>query len=290
MKDIGYIRINRLRKILVKPVDENLRIKSQNKHNFLEVLKNTYFIIRNNRTFYRKKTDLANSTKIEFMQNLQHDIRTPTATISILANRLFLNETDVYKKEMLSILDTSIKKVLDICNTIICFNNLDIIEKSHHNDHINIKKMAQDIIDINRSIIFIKPVTLHLNIDNYIPEKIKGNFFKTRSILSNLIENAIKFTHEGRISLFISVEKQSSTHITLKFDIIDTGIGIDENRLQTIFEKNTYFKINNQNHQSSGLGLYFVKKFIGELNGELKVESVLGKGTHFSILLSFILS
>ena len=126
-----------------------------------------------------------------------------------------------------------------------------------------------------------------IDIDEEIPELIRGNSVRLSQILMNLIGNACKFTEEGDIYVNAQLKNISSNKATISFSIKDTGIGIAHSKQETIFDEFSQGSKQNYNYQGSGLGLPIVRKLLALSNSDIKLESELGEGSTFSFDLTY---
>ncbi len=248
-------------------------------------LKNT----QNELFIAKEKAEAANEAKTEFVQNMQHDIRTPAAGMWGVLDALTRAETDNHKKEALNMALTASKRLLDLCNDAVEFGDLSgnarpVLEKS-----LNIRDLAQSIIELNKPAAFAKDLVIRFKADASIPAYILSDEFRISRILVNLMGNAIKFTNEGEVSLSLKATVDEKTRYGLLTIVIkDTGIGIATNKIETIYGKFTRGVASNTNqYPGTGLGLYVVKTFIDELNGDIEVQSYENEGSSFKLSIPF---
>jgi CheY-like chemotaxis protein len=129
-------------------------------------------------------------------------------------------------------------------------------------------------LDLFKPIIEEKNLELQLNIDSKVPENIIGDPFRLRQVLSNLISNAVKFTHEGKIAVNAVVEEEYSGNLTLQISVEDTGVGIPKHKLESIFNSFTQAEEStSRKYGGSGLGTTIAKQLVTLMNGEIWVES-----------------
>ena len=131
-----------------------------------------------------------------------------------------------------------------------------------------------------------KGLIFETKIDQNIPRALYGDKVRLRSILTNILNNAVKYTQEGSITFEASILKQTATHVTLEFKISDTGIGIKPENLNKLFE--SFERFDQKIHygiEGSGLGLAISNGYIHLMGGEIKVESTYQQGSTFTIIL-----
>lgn len=232
--------------------------------------------------------ETANLLKTEFIQNMQHDIRTPASGIWGMLNYLEETEQDLERKELLTLTCDSAKCLLDICNELIEFDEINRHEFPEISRKIDLRQLVENVIALNQAAAFQKKLILQSSVDQNLPHLLGGDTYRVSRILINLIGNAIKFTHTGSVSIHAELESTTEKKILVLFKIQDTGIGIQQEKQDYIFEK--FVRLNPSNrgqYKGSGLGLQIVKQFTQELGGKVTLDSELGKGTTFYITLPF---
>ncbi|MFM2321868.1 MAG: hypothetical protein RLZZ225_21 [Pseudomonadota bacterium] len=238
--------------------------------------------------------DAANRAKTEFLANMSHDIRTPLTGIiglsQLLAYRLVLTED----KEDLYLIRQASERLLSLLNDILNVASLENINEAE------IKLESFSLVDLSKALksllapaAKLKELSLHVEVDISTSENILSDRIKLERILLNLVNNAIKFTKKGEVSLSIkelALSPQRADGISVEFTISDTGIGIPADKLVYIFDH--FFRVKpsfEEQNQGYGVGLYIVKKFVNLLGGEIEVKSEVGVGTKFSFVLFMIL-
>lgn len=226
-------------------------------------------------------SELASKLKDDFILNMEHDIRTPLSAINMISAQMTENETDTYKREKLADIATCSKEIMDYCyNTIeylkARFSSEPIIEKKF-----DLNKLIDRIVGIEKPVYENKKLAFSLKIDNNVPNILIGDDFRLERILINLVNNAIKFTHKGFVSLEVKfVRFITNREIVIQFIIEDSGIGIHESKLNIIYEKFArVFSSNKGLYKGQGLGLTIVKKFTDDMEGEIELQSTLNVGT-----------
>ncbi len=237
----------------------------------------------------KDKAEAANIAKTEFVQNMQHDIRTPSAGMWGVLDMLTKTETDSHKKEVLNMALSASKRLLDLCNDAVEFGDLSgnarpVLEKT-----LNLRDLAQSVVELNKPAAFAKDLVIHFKVDASVPMHILSDEFRISRILVNLVGNAIKFTNKGTVTLNLKAKVDEDTRRgLLTIEIKDTGIGIAAHKIESIYEKFTRAVASNTNkYPGTGLGLYVVKTFIDELNGDIEVNSYENEGSSFKLSIPF---
>lgn len=239
----------------------------------------------------KKAKDVAENIarqKSEFLANMSHEIRTPMNSVIGFTEILDKEIQNPLHKEYLSSIKKGGDSLLRIINDILDLSKIEAGKLEIKQESINPTNMFLEIESIFHSKIISKNITFIVEIDKTIPKYIIMDGVRIRQILFNLIGNAIKFTEKGHIKL--KVENVYKDNIKSKIDLIfsveDTGIGIDENNLKSIF--NAFEQVKNQDvakYGGTGLGLAICAKLVHMMNGEIEVQSEKNKGSIFRVIL-----
>lgn len=228
-----------------------------------------------------------NQAKLQFIRNMQHDIRTPFSGILGMANLLYEQETDTEKKAMISTLTTSAEELLNYCNDIIDYANIENGQIAVIDRLFDFKKLARSVYNLEMPAAKNKNVELSFEYDDALAENLVGDPFRLQRILINLVGNAIKFTEKGAVKFKISKirEYKHQRSLIVSMRVEDTGIGIPESQQDMIFEKMTRVSPSNKGlYRGHGFGLKIVRQFTQELDGDLNLESTCGQGTAVTVV------
>ncbi|MDF2867287.1 MAG: putative Histidine kinase [Gammaproteobacteria bacterium] len=237
----------------------------------------------------KEQAETANQLKSEFIRNMEHDIRTPFGGIWGLANILYEQESDQTKKELLGDIANSAKELLDYCNSILDFSKVEagtlpVLEKKF-----NLPELVNGVIAIEKPAIAIKHLQFEFEYDSALPTILLGDPYRLKRILINLISNSVKFTNDGHINFKVKlVKKTDSRRMIIRFIVEDSGIGMQQEKQNLIYEKFVRLTSSNQGiYKGLGLGLRVVKQFMDEMGGDIELNSALGKGTIFICTIPF---
>lgn len=227
----------------------------------------------------REAAEEASRMKDLFMANMSHELRTPlNAVIGFLREMLYSNQLDADNTHMAERslanskrLQMLITSVLDLSR--IAVGSLELVVAD-----VNLYTLAQDVMEDLIPQAQAKSLELSLDIAPDLPERVQHDEERLIQIISNLIVNAIKYTHEGRVKLSL----RPSDNQQLLIEVFDTGIGIPDHMQSYIFEDFAQLDKQSQN-QGAGIGLSIVRKLIELMHGTISIESVVGSHTIFTV-------
>jgi signal transduction histidine kinase/CheY-like chemotaxis protein len=224
--------------------------------------------------------------KNNFIANFSHEIRMPINTISgstILLESSNLSQSQLYN---LKVIQSTNEKLKYMINDILDLSKIETGFLSILENEINLIDELQTIIDIYAKKCEYKGLTLETEIDRKCPKYVISDKFRLAQVSGNLIGNAIKFTNSGSVSLKVKVISKTKKIAKLEFTVEDTGIGIEKDKIDFIFD--SFYQINNkQANKGAGLGLAIVKRLAEALGGTINVTSELDKGSIFTVVLPF---
>lgn len=231
----------------------------------------------------RHEADLANNYKTEFLANMSHEIRTPLNGVIGFSDLLIQTELNANQKEYTKIINSSAKSLLEVVNNILDFSKIEAGKIEIENEIVNLKELETQVIDIVKFQIEQKKLKLEISNSADIPNFILSDSLRLKQILVNLLGNAIKFTNKGKIEFKIeTINIFENNKQTLRFSIIDTGIGIEFKNQKKIFEAFTQEdSTTTRKFGGSGLGLPISNKILNLMNSNLQLESIYGKGSTF---------
>ncbi len=229
-----------------------------------------------------KKASVAAQTKENFLANMSHEIRTPLSGILGFTNLLQKRPLDETSKEFVSSIQRSGENLMAIINDILDLSKIEAGMMRITPGTFSINGLINSVETLFLERAKEKGLTISSKVDASIPDTLIGDATRLTQILVNLIGNAIKFTHQGKIDIEVFKHSQTDKNITLGFKISDTGIGIDKEKLNEVFERfNQGEDSITRNFGGTGLGLSIVKNLIVLQNGNIEVKSEQGKGTSF---------
>jgi PAS domain S-box-containing protein len=235
-----------------------------------------------------KKAETAQQIQEQFLANMSHEIRTPMNGIQGMTKLLLETKLSDEQKKYTNIITRSLNDLVVIVNNVLDFSNLKRGKLVLDNIVFDLAETLKEIDKYFQHQVVNKKLVFKLVIDENVPQHVKGDSYRLKQLLSNLLGNAIKFTEEGEIILHVSAGVKNNDRIPIVFVLSDTGIGIEKDKLETIFESFAQAgKKISSGYGGAGLGLTISKGLIELQGGSISVESNLGAGSVFTFSISF---
>jgi len=233
-----------------------------------------------------KLAESVSKVKSTFIANMSHEIRTPMNGIFGMLSLLEDTELDMSQKDYVRTCLNSAEGLMSILDDILLFSKAEADSIELESISFNLNNLVEDVLSIMSSNISVdKDLDLVSLIKTDVPLNLKGDPGRLRQILLNLINNAIKFTQLGEVALEISVKEKDlvNNECILKFEIIDTGIGISEEQINKLFIPFVQADSSiTRNYGGTGLGLAICKRLVNLFDGDILVTSRLGRGSTFT--------
>lgn len=231
----------------------------------------------------KRKAEKASLSKTIFLSHMSHELRTPlTAILGFTQILKSDNSLNSEQEEYVSTINTCGDHLLNVINNILTLSKIESGEIELNNSSFNLREVINNVVSVLKIKAEEKNLFIKLSILNNLPQKIYSDENKIRQILFNLIGNAIKFTENGGITIKVKtsfIEKDSSM---LDVKISDTGSGVQEDELETIFQPFKQSSVGKNNINSTGLGLPICKDFIELMDGTISVKKNSNHGSTFS--------
>ena len=238
----------------------------------------------------RQQAELANNAKSEFLTVMSHELRTPLNTIIGMTNIVLDSKLDEDARDKIEIVRDASDSVLDIVNNLLDFSKLDSGTTSLKSSVIDIRACLQECIASRKTVADAKGLHLAYEVDSEIPEKLIGDVERLKQILLHLLDNSLKFTREGAISIEVNAQTINSDPETLNlvFEIKDTGIGIELEQQPEIFDIIKRAESGEASlYGGSALGLSIAARLTKQMGGRIWMESEADVGSSFFVSLPY---
>ena len=225
-------------------------------------------------------------SKADFLANMSHEIRTPINTV-IGMNEMILRENESREvREYAQNIRRASNMLLALIDDVLDFSKIEAGRMEVVETEYNLNILLKDVIMVLSSKAEEKGLHVEVYIDETLPAILSGDEIRIKQILNNLVTNAVKYTSKGKVILRVSGRMLDEQQVELIMDIEDTGIGIKQEDMSRLFESFTRLEQEkNRSIQGTGLGLSITKRLIDLMYGQLKVKSVYGKGSCFTVVL-----
>ncbi|TDD76049.1 tetratricopeptide repeat-containing hybrid sensor histidine kinase/response regulator [Flavobacterium caseinilyticum] len=262
------------------------------KNNIIRNQSNLLLKEKNNELEIAKdKAEKASKARSEFLSTVSHELRTPLNAINGITHLLLEEKPKKTQMDYLSSLQFSAEYLTKFINEILEINKIDSEKVEIEYTRFHLKKLLRNIQNSLKELASANNNSFKLEIDETIPDYLIGDPTKLSQIILNLINNALKFTSDGAVTVIANLKKVTDEKATLYFEVTDTGIGISEDKLLSVFDSFSQGSIEvNRKYGGTGLGLTIVKKLIEILGGQIKLKSIVGEGSTFSFKLQFLVS
>lgn len=235
----------------------------------------------------KEEAENSNLLKSQFVSTITHELRTPLYGVVGITNIIIEEHQELADSPHLNSLKFSAGYLLSLVNDLLQINKIEENRITLESMIFNISDEIKTIVDSLQFIARKNNNKLVIEIDTDIPEALIGDKLRLSQIFMNLISNALKFTKNGEVKVVADLVKAEGTKTFIKFQIIDTGVGIAKSDQIKVFEKFVQIERKEGDYQGTGLGLSIVKKLVEIFGGQIELESEEGFGTNFFFTIGF---
>lgn len=236
----------------------------------------------------KEDAEKASMMKSSFLANMSHEIRTPLNGVLGFLQLLEDTNPSVEQKDFIADAQVSAEILIQIINEILDFSKIEAGKLKTDNISFDVRSVVEDVTVVNISSAYKKGLDLSSLICSDVPQNVFGDPSRVKQILNNLVSNAIKFTQEGDVAIYVNLVSQDSENATITFSVKDTGIGIPNDKFQLIFDSFSQADVSTtRKYGGTGLGLSISQKLAELMGGRISLESKIGEGSVFTVTLPF---
>lgn len=229
----------------------------------------------------RLTAEQANSAKSLFLANMSHEIRTPLTSVLAAAEMLCETDLDEAQLRLAKVMDRQGDRLLRLVDEILDFSRIEAGKTALEEVRFGVRELVEEVVATHRSGAAAKGLALSVDVDGRVEDTITGDPSRLAQVLTNLIGNAVKFTHDGWVRVGVSGDDHAAQ--TVRFAVADSGIGVSPEQQHRLFESfNQADPSITRRYGGTGLGLAICKQLVTLMGGDIELECPEGSGCTFT--------
>jgi signal transduction histidine kinase len=225
--------------------------------------------------------------KEQFIASISHEMRTPMNAIYGMSNLLAQTDLNEEQRSYIGSVKQSSEILLGVINDILEISTLQNGKMAFENKDFDIHELMNNLVNVMQYKKDEKTIDFQLSFGATVPSHINGDKLRLNQILFNIVGNSVKFTDAGFVKIDVQLIEEIGDNFKLKFTIVDSGIGIPEDKVDTIFETFTRIRTKDRIYEGTGLGLAIVRSLVSQQNGRVWATSKIGQGTTMHLEIPF---